>query len=207
MNGIKASIIISVLLLIGCGSSSGNLNRVAGYIERGDMYFGAGDFDNMLRAEDQYRRALDIDSTNVYVLLRLGDIYYLYFEHHLALKDSETALRYWNTSYNCYNEAVKNQPGNPEPYFGLARLNGRATKYDEGIKLMQKVLNLSSADIVAQAEAHRELGRFYNAQGKYADALREFKEYLQILPDARDADNVNRAIKELEKAIPAPEKK
>lgn len=207
MRTIKVGLLIFILLLSSCSSSSNNTNRLAGYIERGDMYYEAGDFDNLLRAEDQYRRAINIDPNNVYVLLRLGDVYYVYFEYYLNLKDSEKSRQCWNISYNCYTEIMKNQPDNPVPYFGLAKLNGRLMRYDEGIKLMQRVLNLSSADVIFQAEAHRELGRLYNAQDKYADALKEFKEYLLILPDAKDADNIKRAIKELEKAINTPPEK
>jgi len=208
MNLMKLSIIISLFVLIGCSGGPSQSDKLAGYIERGDMYYEAGDFDNLLRAEHQYRRALTIDPTNGYVLFRLGNIYYIYYEHHLYRNERETAWHYWNISYNCFNEALKREPHNPDLYFGLATLNYCIKKYDEGIKLVQKVITLSSADIIVQAQAHRELGRFYNAQEKYSDALREFKEYLQILPDAPDADNIKMVIKMLEKEIkPEPEKK
>lgn len=202
----KLSIIILLLAFIGC-SSTKNTNLLRGYLERGDMYYKAGGFDNYQRSENQYRHALNIDLTNIEALVSLGSIYYIYYEHYLQQEDNSTALSYLNISYNCFNQTLKHEPDYPEPYFMLARLNYCIKKYDEGIKLLQKVLTLSSADIITQAMAHRELGRLYNAQKKYPEALSEFEEYLRILPEPEDAYKIKRAIKELEKGIASSSEK
>ena len=199
------SIVIGTVLLIFAGCSSGptDKDRLGGYIERGDMYYDVGDLDNYLKAEDQYRRALAIDPKHPRVLIRLGQIYFIYFQNYLYFKDIKMAQDNWNYSYNCFNEALKSEPDNPEPYFGLYRLNYCIKKYDESEKLIRKVMSLPTIDIITQGEAHKELGRIYNAQEKYPEALKEFKEYLEILPEASDSDNIRLIIRTLEKGIPA----
>jgi len=46
------------------------------------------------------------------------------------------------------------------------------------------------------AQAHRGLGISYASQGRSADAVREYRTYLQMAPNAPDADQVRRILGE-----------
>jgi tetratricopeptide (TPR) repeat protein len=203
------SIILGTIIIIfaGCASGVTDKDRLLGYIERGDMYYDAGDLDNYLKAEDQYRRALALDPKHPRVLAKLGEIYFIYFQNYLYFKDVKMAQDNWNYSYNCFNEAAKYDPEQPQAYFGLYRLNYCIKKYDEAERLIRKIMTLSTIDVITDGNCHKELGRLYNAQENYPEALKEFKKYLEILPEAQDADNIKLIIKTLEKGIPPNQEK
>lgn len=190
---------LPLFIFTGC-KATGEIDKIKldGYIQRGEMYFNSGGPENILRAERQYLRAFELDPENPIVLLRLGNIYYIYYESHIDKNETEMAINYWKASYNSYDQLRKLHPDYPEPYFGLANLHYCIRQYDEGISLLMKVLELESSDIITKAAAHKELGRFYNIQEKFPDAIREFKEYVRLQPNADDTPTVQMMINTIE---------
>jgi tetratricopeptide (TPR) repeat protein len=194
--------IAALFILTGC-NSTGEIDkmRLDGYIQRGEMYFSSGGVENILKAEQQYTWAFEIDPKNPIVLLRLGNIYYIYYESYLDEGKTEMAVKYWEASYNSYDKLRKLQPDYPEPYFGLATLFYCRRQYDDGISLLKKILILKSSDIITEAAVHKELGRFYNIQEKFPEAIQEFKEYIRLDPEADDAPTIQSIINTIEKDI------
>lgn len=195
----RLCLILLLLIMVSCKSTKEDeikKEKLAGYLDRGDMYYKIADYK---RAENQYLYALSIDPENIEALIRLGNIYYVTYESYLLQKDQSKALHYWNTSFNCFNEIIKHKPDYPEPYLMMARLNYCVNKLEESIKLLKKIFSMPSADVITKAIAHKELGRAYNKQENFTEALKEFKEYLRILPDADDSDSVRLAIRMIEK--------
>jgi tetratricopeptide (TPR) repeat protein len=205
-----ASVTLGAIILIfaGCASGPSDKEKLLGYIERGDMYYDVGDLDNYQKAEDQYRRALALDPKHPRVLIKLGNIYFIYSQNYFIFKDIKMAEDYLNYSYNCFNEAIKYEPENPEPYFGLYKVYYTKGRYGDGIQAIQKLMSLPTIDIIVQGDCLKALGRLYKEQEKYSEALKEYKKYLEILPEAQDADSIRLIIKTLEKGIaPNQEKK
>jgi len=87
----------------------------------------------------------------------------------------------------------------PELYFYYAVANYSLKRLDLAETNARRATELDASHEVPRAELL--LGSLLAAKGDRAGALEHFKKYLQILPKAPDADQVKRAIAELE--IPA----
>lgn len=202
------SALISILVLtcfflncINPGPVQSKEERIQGYLERGGLYFQVGDYQSYVRAEAQYRRVIDLDPTNHEAYSQLGYIYYIFYENDLWRKDFGAAHRNWTKSHNCFNESLKYKPDYGSSYIGLAMLNFCVTRYDKARARLNQALLLPSADPLLKGKAYFWLGRCYVAQEKFPEALKVFEEYLKLLPGGPKAEDVRKAIREIERNI------
>ena len=84
----------------------------------------------------------------------------------------------------------------PELYFYYAAANFNLKHYDEAERTVRRAIDLDSAHEVPRAEVL--LGSVLIAKGDRSGALQHFRKYLEIVPKAQDADQIKRAIAQLE---------
>lgn len=155
-----------------------------------NKYVNAG-VDNQTRknypaAEDNYKRALQIDPTNASVWVNLGSLYQV--------------MKQWDNALMCYKQALKYEPGNKDAALGMqTATNGRqdeavdsaykaggdlfkAGKYDEAIAKFKAVLSVNPKD----PATHFSLGATYQAKGDFDNAIAEYKAAAEIDPKNED---------------------
>jgi tetratricopeptide (TPR) repeat protein len=84
----------------------------------------------------------------------------------------------------------------PELYFYYAAANFNLKRYDVAEANARRATELDNAHEVPRAELL--LGTALAAKGDRSGALQHFRKYLEIVPKAQDADQVKRAIAQLE---------
>jgi tetratricopeptide (TPR) repeat protein len=84
----------------------------------------------------------------------------------------------------------------PELYFYHAIANYNLKHYDVAEQSASRAVDLDSAHEVPRAEVL--LATVLIAKGDRSGALQHFRKYLEIVPKAPDADQIKRAIAELE---------
>jgi tetratricopeptide (TPR) repeat protein len=90
----------------------------------------------------------------------------------------------------------------PELYFYYAVANFNLKHFDVAETNARRATDLDGTHEIPRAEVL--LGAVLIAKGDRAGALEHFRKYLQIVPKAKDAEQIKRAIAELE--VPAPAK-
>ncbi|MEQ8169964.1 MAG: tetratricopeptide repeat protein, partial [Candidatus Eremiobacterota bacterium] len=104
----------------------------------------------------------------------------------------------WDMAIFQYKKILKLDKDNILAYHRMAIDYYRQKKYDDAIKNFNKVIELDSKGKAASA-AHYSLANVYLLMGNKDNAIKEFELYLQVNPDADDADEVRAKIKELKK--------
>ncbi len=89
----------------------------------------------------------------------------------------------------------------PELYYYYAAANFNLKHFDVAETNARRATDLDAAHEVPRSEVL--LGAVLIAKGDRAGALEHFRKYLQIVPKARDAEQIKRAIDELEAPAPA----
>jgi Flp pilus assembly protein TadD len=87
----------------------------------------------------------------------------------------------------------------------LGRALTMLNKYEEAERELKRALSLGAAEAT---EAHRYLGAIYNQLGEADRAITELETYLQLVPTAKDGDQIRQIIKQLKSESPSskPEK-
>ncbi len=155
------------------------------------------------RAEKSFLKAIDLNSEFGDAYIQLGLVYYVLYEREANININRDSIsRYYNQSYNCFQGGIKYSPKNPLGYASIARLQIIGRQFDGAIaNLLKAQEHTKPDDISTDVIIYYELGNCYLAQGKYHQAIAEYKNYLQLVPMGAEHDNVESIIKELEKQI------
>ncbi|MFA5795355.1 MAG: tetratricopeptide repeat protein [Candidatus Brocadiia bacterium] len=155
------------------------------------------------RAEMVFRKAIALKPGYADAYIKLGYAYYFMYEQFLASTEyKDDAPKYYNLSYNCFKEGAKYKPDDPECYTGLARLELAGGRYENAVKyLLIARGNNPVDDIDMEATICYELGRSYVELGKLAEALKEYKTYLDVAPLGEEQEDAKMAIKYLEEQL------
>jgi tetratricopeptide (TPR) repeat protein len=119
-----------------------------------------------------FQRVVKEDPDRIDVMLALGDAFSQQGQHQKALQ--------------IYQKAVKKKPRAPGAAYRLARAFDEMNRKRQAIRYYQQAIKLDASD----AMPHYYLGHVYKALGQNSNALTSFKRYLQLRPDAPDADEV-----------------
>jgi tetratricopeptide (TPR) repeat protein len=84
----------------------------------------------------------------------------------------------WKDSATLYKHAIAVTPWSPVPYSSLGVLFLEDGKVDEGIKELQKAIELDPS----YARAHQNLGMAYGMKGMYEEAIRELQRAIELHP-------------------------
>ncbi len=133
-----------------------------------------------LRAIETYRRAEAIRPDAVEVKRNLGRL----LLKHKAYDDAAAV----------FFDALKLAPDEAQSHNDLGEAYRRAGKLDEAIRSFTTCLNLNSD----APQVHFNLALAYVKNGQATEAVKHFNAYLALSPNARDAEQVRRWIKELQ---------
>ncbi|MBI5777959.1 MAG: tetratricopeptide repeat protein [Planctomycetes bacterium] len=198
-----------LLFTVSCASDS-RVDRIGfsalQHYNLGLDWLGANKLEN---AEVSFQKALQLDDKFGDAYIQLGLIYYVLYEREVSLNSDRDAIsKYYNQSYNCLQKGLKYSPKNPSAYTGFARLQMIGRQIDGAVANLLKARELATPENISiDAIICYELGNCYLSQGKYQNAVKEYKNYLQLVPDGPERDNVSSLIKEIESQLEiAPEK-
>lgn len=198
-------VIVGVCLSVFFGCASDSLTDRSGFSARDHYNFGLNwmESNELQRAEKSFQKALEMDSEFGDAYIKLGLVYYILYEREAAVNiDREAISRYYNQSYNCLQNGLKFSPRNPQGYTGMARLQIVGRQFDGAIVNLLKAQGMTKPDdLSTDIIIYYELGNCYLAQGKYQQAIAEYKNYLQLVPTGTEHDNVRDIVTELEKQI------
>ncbi|MEW6027141.1 MAG: tetratricopeptide repeat protein [Planctomycetota bacterium] len=155
------------------------------------------------RAEVSFQRTLELDDSFGDAYTQLGLIYYILYERETNIGGNREAIsKYYNQSYNCLRNGLKYNSKNPVAYTGIARLQIINRQFDGAVANLLKARELTTPDnISTDAVICYELGNCYLAQGRRQEALAEYKNYLQLIPDGAERANIENLIRELEEQL------
>ncbi len=106
--------------------------------------------------------------------------YYKLAQVNEQLDDQQGALKN-------YTSAIEKGPRFLEAYSALGRLYADLGYMDNSVQVLQEALKVALPGTEEEAQVHHLLGTVYQQQKKYADAVREFKAALDVVPGMRDA--------------------
>ncbi|MFH0888478.1 MAG: tetratricopeptide repeat protein [Planctomycetota bacterium] len=204
MNHYRLYHVLFVVISLFVSCSSPQLDRTGfspqDHYKFGLNWIGAHDFQ---RAEFSFKKAVELDSNFGDAYIQLGLVYYILYEKEVSsTKNPDTIMQYYNSAYNCFTKGLKCGSKNPQAYTGIARLQKVANRFDKAIESLLKAHELTEPDdITTEIIIHYELGDCYLAQGKYKEALAEYKEYLELVPTSQEHENIENVIKEIEKQL------
>jgi tetratricopeptide (TPR) repeat protein len=190
------TIMFLVFFNIGCHSSPAKI-KAEYYYDLGNSYYENAD---LARAEAMYLKVIKLNNRHVDCYTQLGYVYYFMLRIDLDKNNMSLAKQHYNMSYNCFQESLKYK-SEARIWLGLAMLYMADNKTDAAFEAADKARSLQVDDVVIQAQCHFLKGRCYNLQGKYEDAVREFKEYIRLMPTGQDTDKAKMAIQLLENEL------
>jgi tetratricopeptide (TPR) repeat protein len=123
---------------------------------------GAGD---TAGAEDSFRRALQDDPRNPFILANLGQL--------LAERDDDTG------AINCYDQALQQNPGSTDLLFLRVQACARAGEVDKAIESCHRLLELDPEFY----QASFGLVGFHLSKGEHTEAAAAFRDYARLRPD------------------------
>jgi len=148
------------------------------YNQLGVQYLSLGLLD---KAAEALRAALAIAPDAFEPLLNYG-IALVYMKR---VKEAEPKLRM---------ALEKNETSGVAHYF-LGRALAVSRRFDEAEKELLRAIKLSGDEV---AMAHRYLGAIYNDRGDNEHAITELETYPRLVPQAKDADQCRRIVKQLQ---------
>ncbi|MBI4713007.1 MAG: hypothetical protein HY762_06885 [Planctomycetes bacterium] len=155
------------------------------------------------RAETVLLKAIELKPHYGEAYTQLGYAYYFLYEQRIVSeKYRQEAEKYYNLSYNCFNEGLKYRSDNPLAYAGLGRLAIAANQHQKAVEHLLKARELMDPmDFETEAIIDYDLGKSYLALEMYPQALAEFKNYLQVVPSGEEHDNILIVVKQIEKQL------
>lgn len=161
LTNVLPSILIGLLLLCGCESSTAHLD-----VARGDSAFAALDLENALL---HYNKALEADAKATGAYLGRGKIYWMTNQHEKALPD--------------FNQALALQPDQPWAlyYRGISLMMLR--RFDEGVTDLSQIVGSEVFPVEDLARIHRFRGIGYMNLERYDEALQDFSTCIDLQPE------------------------
>jgi tetratricopeptide (TPR) repeat protein len=147
-------------------------NSVLAHYKLGKAYYDKSDYQN---AEQEYKRALSIDSRFALAHFSLGKLYHLKERFEEAIE--------------AYQNAIRIRPGYVEPHLGLAWIYRKSNRSEKAIDVLRQVLSISRDADVAQiaymniASAYEEVWRIDEAVENYNHVIRHLREVKSISGD------------------------
>ena len=154
---------------------------VMAFNELGVQYLRLGDFEH---SKQSLESALKISPDSFIPHLNRGILFVVWNR----CKDAEPDLR---TAISLNDESAL-------AHYYLGRALARLRKFDEAETQLLRALSLRPDEV---KEAHRYLGAIYNDRGDDAHALRELETYLQLVPNAKDAEQIRGIIQQLKQSV------
>ena len=158
------AILLAAALLAGCNQSSPQTTPAgdaAALFQQGNAAFEAG---NLAEAEQAFKQALAIDTTNAAYWTNLGVTYYSLGQ----LEDAEQA----------FQSGLATAPNDAELHYLLGATYLQMDRMDDAQSNLQAASELDPN----LPEAYYGLGALYQLQGKRADAIKAFERFLEIGP-------------------------
>ena len=143
-----------------------------GYVCLGEVHNQLGKYEE---AAGEFRRALDLDSTNDDAYLGLGNAY----DHQGKMQDAEETFK----------RAIRLKPGDAEDYTWLGRFYASHGRFDEAIKMYQQATAISPDNF----DSYSDLGGIYVMSGRYAEAIPFLQRSAAIRPSAAAFSNLGAA--------------
>ena len=157
-------------------------------------------------AIDEYREAIKIDPGFTEALMRLADAlsstlqYSQAIEYYkkvardnpdrvdalVSMADAYTAQNQYQQALKTLKKAYRKKPKFPKVAYKLARALDELDRKKQAIHYYIKATEFDRSD----AMPYFYLGHAYKALNKFSKALKAFKKYLKLKPDAEDADDI-----------------
>jgi Flp pilus assembly protein TadD len=154
---------------------------VMAFNELGVQYLRLGDFEN---SRQSLESALKISPDAFIPHLNRGILFVVWNR----CKEAEPDLR----------AAIALNDDSALAHYYLGRALARMRKFNEAETQLLRALTLKPDEV---KEAHRYLGAIYNDRGDDAHALRELETYLQLVPNAKDAEQIRGIIHQLKQSV------
>lgn len=131
------------------------------------------ELENWGDAKEAFERAIELDPEFARAHYRLARV-------HEQLDEPQKALE-------SYTTAIRKGPRFLEAYTSLGRMYADLGYPAEAKKVLDGALEVAMKGSDTEAEVHLLLGTVYQDEENYADAIREFKQALEIDPSRHDA--------------------
>ncbi len=148
----------------------------------------------MNKAVNAYRALLKIRETDAGAHLSLGIAFYNLSSTSIADKNMDEASQRLNEADHHLSQAIKLNSRGPNAHYYLGLVFIRLRKYKEAQTEMELAISNGGEKL---APAHKYLGGLYMSARKNKEAADELEKYLQLEPQASDAEKIRGTIKEL----------
>ncbi len=178
--------------------------------DRADIHYHMGlsyqAIDMVRDAVDEYREAIKLEPNFTEALIHLADALSSTFQYSQAIEyykkvvrnnpdrvdallsmgDAYVAQNQYQQALKVFQKAYKRNPKFPKVAYKLARALDELDRKKQAIHYYLKATAVDSTD----AMPHFYLGHAYKALNKFSKAIKSFKKYLKLKPDAEDADDI-----------------
>ena len=103
-------------------------------------------------------------------------------------------LKQYDKAETELRQALALNPNSVKAKYYLGRVLAIRRRFDEAEKLLQEALSLGGDDV---SSAHRYLAAIYQERGDPKRAVAELELYLKLVPNAKDAEQIQQIIREL----------
>ncbi len=151
------------------------------YNDLGTEYMKLND---LARADDAFKTALNIDKTSFAPL----------FNHGLVLFN----IKRYPQAEEVFRDVIKAKEGSAAGHFFLGQSLAYQAKWDEAEKELSTGITLGGEAMAASMkDGHRLLGLIHGMKGDKKRQIAEWEIYLKLAPDAADAEQIKQAIAKL----------
>ena len=157
----------------------------------GMQYMRLGQMD---KAVITYGALLKIKDTDAGAHLNLGIAYYNLSSTSIAAKNLDEASQRLSDAEQHLTQAIKLNSRGPNAHYYLGLVFIRLRKYKEAQSEMELAISGGGENL---APAHKYLGGLYMSAKKNKEAADQLEKYLQLEPQATDAEKIRSTIKEL----------
>lgn len=134
---------------------------------------------NFPQALEHLNKALEIDKDNITALSLMGGL--------LNSQNSEECIKYYQKSIDLNNR-------NYLSYNGLGNFYLKSNRYDEAIKCYSKAIEINPK---RSAKIYKNRAYLFEKQQMNLKAKEDLKNYINLLPQAKDRGIIEQAIREL----------
>ncbi|QWR78087.1 tetratricopeptide repeat protein [Candidatus Magnetomonas plexicatena] len=163
------------------------------YIAAGDKMRQNGDYEGAIRS---YKKVLEVDSTHLETLMKLGKAYVsvglpneaIEMLSRAAVLNRSDAQCFYHLGSSYYmideyakavtsfNESIKLDPSFAEAYYKLGLVHDSLSEFDKSIEAYQHAISLNPNFI----KAYQSIGLAYEGRGQREEALKYFKKALEL---------------------------